>query len=50
MEKMEIGCGKPTGAVVGEPAKDEVIEQEEENIYLKICSPRPNDGLHFGQI
>jgi hypothetical protein len=28
MEEMEIGCGKPTGAVVGEPAKDEVIEQE----------------------
>ena len=30
MEEMEIGCGKPTGAVVGDPAKDEVIEQEEE--------------------
>lgn len=30
MGEMEIGCGKPTGAVVGEPAKDEVIEQEEE--------------------
>jgi hypothetical protein len=30
MAEMEIGCGKPTGAVVDEPAKDEALEKGEE--------------------
>lgn len=30
MGELEIACGKPTGAVVGEPAKDEVLERDEE--------------------
>lgn len=30
MEETEIGCGKPTGAVVGEPAKEEPLERDEE--------------------
>jgi len=29
MEETEIGCGKPTGAVVGEPAEEEIIEEQE---------------------
>ena len=32
MEEMEIGCGKPTGTVVGEPAHRETLEQDEQNI------------------
>jgi len=42
MEKMEIGCGKPTGAMVGEPVKDEVIEQEKAHVskflFLKMVN------------
>ena len=30
MEEMKIGCGKSTGAVVGEPTKDEALEKDEE--------------------
>jgi hypothetical protein len=30
MEEMEIGCGKPTGAVVGEATKEEAVEKDEE--------------------
>lgn len=30
MKEPEIGCGKPTGAMVGEPAKEEVLEKNEE--------------------
>jgi hypothetical protein len=30
MKEPEIGCGKPTGAVVGEPAKEEVLGKDEE--------------------
>ena len=30
MEETEIGCGKPTGAVVGESAKDEALEEDKE--------------------
>jgi hypothetical protein len=30
MAEMEIGCGKPTGAVVDEPTKDEALEKGEE--------------------
>ena len=29
MEDTEIGCGKPTGAVVGESVKDEALEKDE---------------------
>ena len=30
MEETEIGCGKPTGAVVGESVTDEALEKDEE--------------------
>jgi peroxiredoxin (alkyl hydroperoxide reductase subunit C) len=30
MEEMDIGCGKPMGAVVGESVKEEVHEKDEE--------------------
>lgn len=30
MGELEIACGKPTGAVVGEPVKSEALERDEE--------------------
>ena len=30
MEEMEIACGKPTGVVVGETAKEETIKEDKQ--------------------
>lgn len=40
MEEMEIGCGKPTCAVVGEPAKEEIPEEEQETKEVAMTTAK----------
>ena len=62
MKEMKIGCGKPTGAVVGEPGKEKTPKEETEKMEeaamttAKIGSKAPDfeaPAFHkgeFGQI
>jgi len=38
MKEMKIGCGKPTGTQVGEPAKEKILQKEKGDIKEVIMT------------